>query len=234
MEKQKFVRYNDFEKYFGVDLKNFSQKKVTSGNKGNYYNFLQDLRNKTKFGNITSKKDFQDLMKKNNINTSKPGLAQVLTGLGIVIKIPQGRYVMNVNRIDKKTAEFLFEYNYFKQKTLNRSKQLSLRPDMDLDSYEQMLENFEFFENMIKDKRETEKKPKRETEKMPAKPVSDETEYLRRRNIIPDNSYDLVIGFDNGTEEKLTDILKGYKEEFLKEFKAEKENMKETYAKLLK
>ena len=230
MEKKRFVRYNDFERHFGIDLKDFSQKSVTSGNKGDYYKFLHDLRNKTKFGNVTTKKDFQDLMKENGINTSKPGLAQVLTGLGIVVKAEQGRYVMNVNRIDKKIAKFLFEYNHFKQKVLNRSEEIYGTMGFHREHIEAIINSFDDFEKMIKDKREREIKPK----KMPAKPVSDETEYLRRRNIVPDDSFDLLIGFDNGTEEKLTDILKGYKEEFLKEFKAEKENMKETYAKLLK
>jgi hypothetical protein len=39
-----------------------------------------------------------------------------------------------------------------------------------------------------------------------------ETEFLRKRNVIPKDGTDLIIGFDNGTEESLIGLLKAYHE----------------------
>ena len=36
------------------------------------------------------------------------------------------------------------------------------------------------------------------------------TEYLRKRNIILKGATDLIIGFDNGTEESLIEIMESY------------------------
>lgn len=42
------------------------------------------------------------------------------------------------------------------------------------------------------------------------------TEFLRSRNIIAEDHTDLMIGFDNGSEESLIDILEKYHQEKLK------------------
>ena len=45
------------------------------------------------------------------------------------------------------------------------------------------------------------------------------TEFLRNRNIIAKNKSDLMIGFDNGTEESLIELLETYHKNELKEAK---------------
>lgn len=119
MEVNKFVRYSEFQRDFGINLKKYSQEIVTKGNKGDYYQFLISLRNLLKRHHVKSKKRIEELMKEIGMNTSLPGLNQVLVGLGIITKVEGSHYIMNVNRIDTKLAEFLFEYNHFKQLCLN-------------------------------------------------------------------------------------------------------------------
>lgn len=46
-----------------------------------------------------------------------------------------------------------------------------------------------------------------------------ETEFLRKRNIISKDKTDLIIGFDNGTEESLIGLLKEYHESELKKLR---------------
>ena len=46
-----------------------------------------------------------------------------------------------------------------------------------------------------------------------------ETEFLRKRNVIPKDGTDLIIGFDNNTEESLIGLLKEYHESELKNFR---------------
>jgi hypothetical protein len=42
------------------------------------------------------------------------------------------------------------------------------------------------------------------------------TEFLRQRNIVAKNKTDLIIGFDNGTEENLIELLESYHKSELK------------------
>jgi len=42
------------------------------------------------------------------------------------------------------------------------------------------------------------------------------TEFLRQRNIVAKNKSDLMIGFDNGTEESLIELLESYHKSELK------------------
>jgi len=46
-----------------------------------------------------------------------------------------------------------------------------------------------------------------------------ETEFLRKRNVIPKDGTDLIIGFDNGTKESLIGLLKEYHESELKKLR---------------
>jgi hypothetical protein len=46
-----------------------------------------------------------------------------------------------------------------------------------------------------------------------------ETEFLRKRNVIPKDGTDLIIGFNNGTKESLIGLLKEYHESELKNFR---------------
>ena len=41
-------------------------------------------------------------------------------------------------------------------------------------------------------------------------------EFLKKRNIIPKNAKDILLGFDNNTQESLIEILDSYKNESLK------------------
>ena len=45
------------------------------------------------------------------------------------------------------------------------------------------------------------------------------TQYLRKKNIIIKGATDLIIGFDNGTEESLISLLEDYHKTKLKESK---------------
>ena len=46
-----------------------------------------------------------------------------------------------------------------------------------------------------------------------------ETEFLRKRNVIPKDGTDLIIGFDNNTKESLIGLLKEYHESELKKLR---------------
>jgi len=117
--KNRFTRYNEFEAQFNINLKNYAQTKVKGGNKGDYYQFLVSLRELLQVKKVDTKKDIEELVKQNGLNTSIPGLCQVLEGIGVISKIKDKGYVFWPNRIDNRLAEFLFEYNHFKQRVLN-------------------------------------------------------------------------------------------------------------------
>jgi len=117
--KNRFTRYNEFEAQFNINLKNYAQTKVKGGNKGDYYQFLVSLRELLQVKKVDTKKDIEELVKQNGLNISIPGLCQVLEGIGVISKIKDKGYVFWPNRIDNRLAEFLFEYNHFKQRVLN-------------------------------------------------------------------------------------------------------------------
>jgi arginine repressor len=114
-----FTRYNQFEDMFGVDLKNYSQNNVSLGNKGDYNKLLNEIRNLLETKTVKTTKPILEIMSSLGVNTSKPGLVQVLVGLGLMKKLGGGNYVFNVNRIDTKLSEFIFSYNHYKQIVLN-------------------------------------------------------------------------------------------------------------------
>lgn len=118
MEKR-FTRYSEFEAQFNINLKNYAQSKVKGGNKGDYYQFLVSLRELLQLKKVDTKKDIEELVKSKGLNTSIPGFCQVLEGIGVISKIKDKGYVFWPNRIDNRLAEFLFEYNHFKQRVLN-------------------------------------------------------------------------------------------------------------------
>lgn len=116
---KQFTRYSEFQNTFGVNLKNYSQNTVNNGNKGDYLQLLYELREMMSEDIIKTTQPILDKMRSLGINTSLPGLVQVLRGLGIISKVNGQNYLFNVNRIDSRLAAFLFEYNHFKQKILN-------------------------------------------------------------------------------------------------------------------
>jgi len=117
-----FTRYKQFESIFEVDLKDYAQDKVKRGAKGDYLQLLYDLRDLLEDKSVTITQPIKDEMIKLKICTSRPGLTQVLKGLGIIKKVEGKHYSFRVNRIDHRLSEFVFQYNHYKQIILNGDK----------------------------------------------------------------------------------------------------------------
>ena len=156
MEKR-FTRYSEFEAQFNINLKNYAQSKVKGGNKGDYYQFLVSLRELLQLKKVDTKKDIEELVKSKGLNTSIPGFCQVLEGIGVISKIKDKGYVFWPNRIDNRLAEFLFEYNHFKQRVLNNR-------NFEDDVREMFLFQFGKFEESITGVNTYKKKKRKQTE----------------------------------------------------------------------
>lgn len=117
-----FTRYKQFETIFEVSLKDYAQDKVKRGAKGDYLQLLYNLRNLLEDKSVIYTQPMLDEMRKLKICTSRPGLVQVLKGLGIIKKVEGKHYSFLVNRIDYRLSEFVFQYNQYKQIILNGDK----------------------------------------------------------------------------------------------------------------